>query len=163
MMEAQFDAMEARLEELTVATAQPEIIADVPKWQAMLKEMAQLEPAVMAWRQYRQLLSKISQAKEMRNDPDLSDMAEEELKTLLPREEQEREQQPKYDHHNEHYSLQSESTAPQILVSRQCLHRYGAGRRLGFLKYVLQYICGRQCVQFWFCIHVMIHCRSPPS
>ena len=57
MMEAQFEAMEGRLEELTVATAQPEIIADVPKWRGMLKEMAQLEPAVNAWRQYRQLLS----------------------------------------------------------------------------------------------------------
>ncbi len=91
MMEAQFEAMEGRLEELTVATAQPEIIADVPKWQGMLKEMAQLEPAVTAWRQYRQLLSEIEQAKEMRADPDMGDMAEEELKELLPREEQERE------------------------------------------------------------------------
>ena len=91
MMEAQFEAMEGRLEELTVATAQPEIIADVPKWQGMLKEMAQLEPAVNAWRQYRQLLSEIEQAKEMRSDPDMADMAEEELKELLPREEQERE------------------------------------------------------------------------
>lgn len=91
MMEAQFEAMEGRLEELTVATAQPEIIADVPKWQGMLKEMARLEPAVNAWRQYRQLLSEIRQAKEMRSDPDMGDMAEEELKELLPREEQERE------------------------------------------------------------------------
>ena len=92
MMEAQFEAMEGRLEELTVATAQPEIIADVPKWQGMLKEMAQLEPAVNAWRQYRQLLSEIEQAKEMRADPDMADMAEEELKDLLPREEREKEQ-----------------------------------------------------------------------
>ena len=91
MMEAQFEAMEGRLEELTVATAQPEIIADVPKWQGMLKEMAQLEPAVTAWKQYQQLLSEIEQAKEMRADPDMGDMAEEELKELLPREEQERE------------------------------------------------------------------------
>ena len=91
MMEAQFEAMEGRLEELTVATAQPEIIADVPKWRGMLKEMAQLEPAVNAWRQYRQLLSEIEQAKEMRADPDMGGMAEEELKELLPREEQERE------------------------------------------------------------------------
>ena len=45
-MEAQFEAMEARLEELTVASAQPEILADVPRWQAILKEMAQLQPAV---------------------------------------------------------------------------------------------------------------------
>ena len=91
MMEAHFEAMDGRLEELTVATAQPEIIADVPKWREMLKEMAQLEPAVNAWKQYRQLLSEIEQAKEMRNDPDMGDMAEEELKELLPREEQERE------------------------------------------------------------------------
>ncbi len=91
MMEAQFEAMEGRLEELSVATAQPEIIADVPKWQGMLKEMAQLEPAVKAWRQYRQLLSGIEQAREMQADPDLKEMADEELKELLPREEQERE------------------------------------------------------------------------
>ena len=91
MMEAQFEAMEGRLEELSVAAVQPEIIADVPKWQAMLKEIAQLKPAVDAWRQYRQLLSEIEQAKEMRSDPDMGDMAEEELKALLPREEAERE------------------------------------------------------------------------
>ena len=39
MMEAQFEAMEGRLEELAVATAQPEIIQDVPRWQEMLKEL----------------------------------------------------------------------------------------------------------------------------
>ena len=90
-MEAQFDAMEGRLEELTVASAQPDIIADVPRWQGILKEIAQLTPAVEAYRRYRQLLSQIAQAKEMRADPDLKDMAEEELKTLLPREEADRE------------------------------------------------------------------------
>ncbi|MBR1584484.1 MAG: peptide chain release factor 1 [Clostridia bacterium] len=90
-MEAQFEAMEGRLEELTIASAQPDIIADVPRWQGILKEIAQLEPAVAAWRQYRQLQSEIAQAKEMRGDPDLSDMAEEELKSLLPQEEQQRE------------------------------------------------------------------------
>ena len=89
-MEAQFEAMEGRLEELNIATAQPEIIADVPKWQAMLKEIKQLEPPVNAWRQYKQLQAQIEQAREMRTDPDLSDMAEEELKELLPREEEER-------------------------------------------------------------------------
>ena len=79
MLDAQFEAMEGRLEELSVATAQPEIIADVPRWQGMLNEMAQLEPAVTAWRQYKQLVAQISQAKEMRDDPDLKEMAEEEL------------------------------------------------------------------------------------
>ncbi len=90
-MREQFEAMEARLEELNVASAQPDILADVPRWQGILKEISRLEPAVAAWREYRQLLDEIAQAKEMRGDPDLADMAEEELKALLPREEKERE------------------------------------------------------------------------
>ena len=91
-MEAQFEAMEGRLEELQEASAQPEIIADVPKWQKILKEIAQLEPAVTAFRAYRQLQEEITQAREMQHDPDMAEMAEEELKALLPREETEREQ-----------------------------------------------------------------------
>ena len=91
-MEAQFEAMEGRLEELTLASAQPEIIADVPRWQGILKEIAQLEPAVDAWRRYRQLQEEIAQARDMRSDPELAQMAEEELKALLPREEAQRQQ-----------------------------------------------------------------------
>ena len=91
MIEAQFEAMEGRYEELQIASAQPEIIADVPRWQQILKDIAQLEPAILAWRQFKQLLSEIDQAKEMQHDPDLADMAEEELKELLPREAEERE------------------------------------------------------------------------
>lgn len=90
MIEAQFEAMEARLEELQEASAQPEIIADVARWQKILKEISQLEPAVTAFRAYRQLQSQIAQAREMREDPDLKDMAEEELRSLLPQEERDR-------------------------------------------------------------------------
>ncbi|MBE5786925.1 MAG: peptide chain release factor 1 [Clostridiales bacterium] len=90
-MEAQFEAMEGRYEELQIASAQPEIIADVPRWQQILKDIAQLEPAIAAWRAFKQLLSAIDQAREMQHDPDLADMADEELKELLPREEAERE------------------------------------------------------------------------
>ena len=89
-MEAQFESMEGRLEEMTVAAAQPEIIADVPRYQKLLKDMAQLQPAVEAWRGYKRLLSQIEQARDMRSDPELADVAEEELRALLPREEQEK-------------------------------------------------------------------------
>ena len=91
MIEAQFEAMEGRLEELQEASAQPEIIADVPNWQRILKDIAQLEPAIIAWRDYKQLLSAIQQAKEMQHDADLAEIADEELKELLPREAEERE------------------------------------------------------------------------
>ena len=89
MIESQFEAMEGRLEELQEASAQPEIIADVPRWQKILKDIAQLEPAVTAWRNYKQLLDEIAQAREMESDPDLQEMAAEELKELLPRAEKE--------------------------------------------------------------------------
>ena len=92
MIEAQFEAMEGRLEELQEASAQPEIIADVPRWQRILKEITQLEPAVAAFRAYRALQSEIAQAQEMLAEPAMKAMAEEELKTLLPREAREREQ-----------------------------------------------------------------------
>ena len=91
MLEAQFEAMEARLEELQEASAQPELLADVPRWQKALKEIAQLEPAVAAYRAYRGLTEEIAQAREMLADPDFKQMAEEELKALTPREERERE------------------------------------------------------------------------
>ena len=91
MLEAQFEAMEGRLEELTVASAQPDIIADVPRWQKILKEISQLEPAVNAWKSYQKLLRDISDARSMLADPAMADMAEEELGNLLPREEAERE------------------------------------------------------------------------
>ncbi len=91
MIEARFEAMEGMYEEMQEASAQPEIIADVPRWQNILKEIARLEPAVTAFRQYKGRLSEAEQAKEMLSDPDLKEMAEQELKELLPLLEEERE------------------------------------------------------------------------
>ncbi len=88
MMEDKFEAICARYEELTEAAAQNEVILDVPRYQSILREQKQLEPAVNAWRDYQALLSRIEQAQEMENEPDFKDMAAEELKTLLPEKEQ---------------------------------------------------------------------------
>lgn len=91
MIEARFESMEGLYEEMQEASAQPEIIADVPRWQHILKEINRLEPAVTAFRQYKALLSEIEQAREMLSDPDVKEMAEQELKELLPRQEEEKE------------------------------------------------------------------------
>ncbi len=87
-MEDKFEALCARYEELTEAAAQNEVILDVPRYQSILREQKQLEPAVNTWRDYQVLLSRIEQAREMENEPDFKDMAAEELKTLLPEKEQ---------------------------------------------------------------------------
>lgn len=79
-----FDWIANRYEELSEAIVQPEVIADMAKYQACLKERSQLEPQVQAWRRYQRLLAHIAQAEEMRADPDLAAMAQEELDTLLP-------------------------------------------------------------------------------
>ena len=80
-----FDKFEwicARYEELSEAIVQPEIIADTAKYQSYLKERANLEPQAEAWRRYQALLNDLAQAQEMLADPDMADMAKEELAQL---------------------------------------------------------------------------------
>ena len=78
-----FEWIANRYEELTEAIVQPEIIQDTAKYQAYLKEHAAMEPQMEAWMRYQHLLDAIAQAREMLSDPDLRDMAQEELNELL--------------------------------------------------------------------------------
>ena len=82
-----FEWIASRYEELSEAIVQPEVIADTAKYQVCLKERSALEPQVEAWHRYQHLLDAIAQAKEMLSDPDLADMAKEELDGLLPQQE----------------------------------------------------------------------------
>ena len=79
-----FEWIVSRYEELSEAIVQPEIIADMAKYQALLKERASLEPQAEAWRRYLTCQNNIAQAQEMLADPDLAGMAREELDELLP-------------------------------------------------------------------------------
>ncbi|MBQ8081108.1 MAG: peptide chain release factor 1 [Clostridia bacterium] len=87
-MEQHFEALCARYEELEEASVQNEVILDVPRYRRVLQEKAQLEPAVLAWRDYRRLLKDIGEAEELREDPDFRETAQEELKALYPRREE---------------------------------------------------------------------------
>ena len=82
MFEDKFTWIQERYDELSEAIVQPEIIADTARYQAMLKERAGLEPQVTAWAGYRALLSHIGEAREMLSDPDLAEVAQEELAQL---------------------------------------------------------------------------------
>lgn len=72
----------SRYEELSEAIVQPDIIADTARYQAYLKERAALEEQVTAWQAYQSLLRHREQAQEMLSDPDLHEMAAEELQSL---------------------------------------------------------------------------------
>ena len=76
------DWVRGRYEELSMLLSQPEVVADQARWQRLLREHAQLEPLFQACGQYEQLLAQRGEADEMLRDPDLADMAREELESL---------------------------------------------------------------------------------
>lgn len=84
-MTEKFQWMQERYNELSEAVSQPEIIADTARWQRLLKEHAQLEPAIQAWQRYQQLLTQQTEAEEMLNDPELAPIAQTELHELTRR------------------------------------------------------------------------------
>lgn len=74
--------MDARYEELGIACSQPEIIADLPNWQALMKERAGLEEAVTDWRSYQLLQNRLKQAEDLLSNPEMADLAQEEADEL---------------------------------------------------------------------------------
>lgn len=71
-----------RYRELTEMISQSEVIADPKAYQAALKERSMLEEQAQAWDAYQQLLEHLSQAHQMASDPDLQELAEEEISEL---------------------------------------------------------------------------------
>ena len=76
--------MEARYESLSRDMSDPSLVNDQKKFQAIAKEHRDMEPIVEKYRQYRKVADGIADAKAMLGDPDLKEMAEEELATLQP-------------------------------------------------------------------------------
>ena len=86
------DEVEKRYEELTQKISDPEEIAKQNEWRKNMKEHADLEPIVLKYREYKQVKQSLEEAKEMLSDPELKDLAEEEMlksKELLPKLEEE--------------------------------------------------------------------------
>ena len=73
------------LEELL---ADPEVIADNSRYAKVNKEYSDLTPLIEAHKEYSELLGNIQTAREMMGDPEMKDMAQEELDVLEPRREE---------------------------------------------------------------------------
>lgn len=71
-----------RHEELGHLLSDPDVIGDQNKFRAFSKEYAQLEPVVKCFGEYQQAEEDIATAEDMLRDPDLKDMAQEELQTV---------------------------------------------------------------------------------
>ncbi|HOZ55092.1 MAG TPA: peptide chain release factor 1 [Clostridia bacterium] len=80
--------VEKRYEDLTKKISDPEIIAAQGEWRNYMKEHAEIEPIVMKYKEYKNTKRIMEEAKEMMSDPDLKDLAEQEMlenKELLPK------------------------------------------------------------------------------
>ena len=77
-----FEWFGERYAEIGIEIAQPEVIADQEKYQALLRERTRLEPMADALARYRQLTAEIVGAEELASDPELGAMAQEELPAL---------------------------------------------------------------------------------
>jgi peptide chain release factor 1 len=79
------DQLEERYEELGRQLSDPTLVNDQKKFQATAKQHRDLEPTVEKFREYRKIKEGIAEAKAMLADPDMREMAEEELASLEPR------------------------------------------------------------------------------
>jgi peptide chain release factor 1 len=76
----EFEALERSL-------GDPEVLADAARYRDATQRYGDLKPIVEAYRRYRGLLSAIDQARELEGDPELGEVARDELATLQPRRE----------------------------------------------------------------------------
>ena len=79
---ARLDGIEARFEEVSTLITDPAVIADMKRYVRLNKEYRDLEKLTQATRRYRALLSDVDEAKsilENDNDPDMREMAHEQL------------------------------------------------------------------------------------
>ena len=77
--------VEKRYEDLTVKISDPEVIAQNQEWQKMMKEHAELTPIVEKYREYKKTEQTIKESEEMLSDPEMKELAQEELKTAKER------------------------------------------------------------------------------
>ncbi|WP_434580638.1 peptide chain release factor 1 [Sulfurimonas sp. NW15] len=73
-----------RYNELSELLSSPDITSDIKRMTELSKEQSSLLPIVEKTKEYKALLEEISDSKEMLSDPEMGDMAKEELKELEP-------------------------------------------------------------------------------
>ena len=78
----QLESIEARFEELSIRITLPEIIADTPTFTRLMREHSELSELNDLAVAYRKLLEEIDGAREMLEDPDMAELAQEELPQL---------------------------------------------------------------------------------
>jgi peptide chain release factor 1 len=81
-MVEKLEELEQRYQELDALLADPVVITNQPEFRKLSREHADLSELVAAYRNYRKVLVDITGNRELLTDPDMKEMAEEELRSL---------------------------------------------------------------------------------
>ena len=76
------EAIETRYHELEQELTNPDVYSDMNKMRTLSKEKADLEETVVIYNRYKQIIDGIKDAKEMIKDPEMAELAREELEML---------------------------------------------------------------------------------
>jgi peptide chain release factor 1 len=80
------EQMEKRYDEISAQLGLPEIITDHEKYQKAGRALRELEAPVMKFRELKQVRQGLAESRALLSDPDMKEMAEEEIASLAPRE-----------------------------------------------------------------------------
>jgi peptide chain release factor 1 len=78
-------AAESRYDQLMAEMADPAIQADTAKFRTHSKELADMQPLIEHFRQYKEVAAQVAATEELVKDPDMRELAQEELKALEAR------------------------------------------------------------------------------
>ena len=76
------ETIENKYNSLSAELTNPEVLSDIKKTTELSKELRELEPVVNCYKNYKKVLSDITDTKDMLNDPEMEEMAKEELANL---------------------------------------------------------------------------------
>src|SRR6187200_3229872 len=82
------NAVEAQYERLMTEMADPSVQGDTAKFRAHSKTIAELQPLVDRFREYKDVISQLTSTEELLKDPDMRELAQAELTTLESRRDQ---------------------------------------------------------------------------
>jgi peptide chain release factor 1 len=85
VVEDKLQEIERRFERLTADLGNPEVIGDRAKFSQVARERAQLEPLVEAFREYTQSKKQLDEIRAMLDDPEMRELAREDLPRLEAR------------------------------------------------------------------------------
>ncbi len=75
----QFERLALRLAELDATLADPQVASDIKRWRALSREQAEARDLVDRFRRYQQREGDLAAAQEMQSDPEMAEMAAEEI------------------------------------------------------------------------------------